>query len=180
MPACYANAHKVVYAPLHYAAAHILDVKPHELVKALADRTNKSVRQIAVEMGGATFQGTLHKFIHGHTRTPDRVTAQRIAKYFGLSVEALYDERAATQAAREHGVIKGAVAAPLAREEPPRYGLPLVPIATAKRARFSAAVQRRIDALAPEQVTALEAIIVAALDAMGDKSAAQKRRLRAR
>ena len=79
------------------------DVKPHELVRELVRRAGGAL-PTARAMGDIKFQGTLYKFCAGDTKSPARGTAERIAKHFGLSVEALYVERVATAEAKRLGV----------------------------------------------------------------------------
>jgi hypothetical protein len=58
-------------------------------------------------MKAPSFQGTLHKYINGHVRSPSRSTAERIAKHFDIPTEAIYDEKVATQIAAERKLTHG-------------------------------------------------------------------------
>lgn len=76
-------------------------MEPYLLIAALAERTGESVTQLATRMDRATFQGTLHRFLTGASPNPTRYTAKRIAKFFDVPVDALYDgELAAAEATR--------------------------------------------------------------------------------
>ena len=70
-------------------------VKPHQLVKALVDRAGGAL-PVAVAMKARTFQGTLWKICDGKVASPSRASAERIAAHFGIPVEAIYDEKIAT------------------------------------------------------------------------------------
>lgn len=73
---------------------------PVELVRELVERAGGD-HAVARAMGAPTFQGTLYKYIHGQTDSPARRTADRIARHFKISVEAIYDAKvAAAEAAR--------------------------------------------------------------------------------
>lgn len=69
-------------------------------------------------MGAPTFQGTLYKFSHGQTTSPARRTADRIAKHFKISVEALYDARAAAAEATRLQLVPDSGTAPDAQTPP--------------------------------------------------------------
>jgi hypothetical protein len=77
---------------------------PHLLIKALADRSGLSTRQLAIEMDKASFQGTLYKLIHGQIETPTQPTAKKVAAYFDLPLEALYDRSVAQRIAVERQI----------------------------------------------------------------------------
>lgn len=99
-------------------------MEPHELVQRLfeARKDITSVSALARAIHNQGFQGTLHKFLTGRTASPDQKTAARIAKFFGLPIEAIYDARVATRIAQERGLIDAKGGAPLvAREAENRY-----------------------------------------------------------
>jgi DNA-binding XRE family transcriptional regulator len=73
-------------------------VKPHELVKKLVDKAGGE-GPVARAMGMRTFQGTLHKVGAGKVDQPTRATAAKIAKHFKIPIEAIYDEKLATEIA---------------------------------------------------------------------------------
>ncbi len=79
-------------------------MQPHELIAALVRNTGKPLLQVATEMDRASFQSTLHKLVNGQIVAPTRPTAKKVADYFELPVEALYDARLATQIAVERGI----------------------------------------------------------------------------
>lgn len=70
---------------------------------------------MAIAMGRASYQGGLHRFTQGHVPSPTRTVAERYAQFFGLPVEAIYSEDAATKAAIDLGIVN----TPLAAREPP-------------------------------------------------------------
>lgn len=131
-------------------------MKPHELVAALLDRTKKPLLQVAKEMGKASYQPTLHKFRYGMVRSPTHDTAVRIAKYFDLPLEALYDEMVATKIGLERGLL---AAPPRVQESPAVAYMP-------ERPAMPPAVEARIRALPPEHHAGLVAVVQAYLDAV--------------
>lgn len=143
-------------------------MKPHELIAALVKATDKSTLHVATEMHRASFQGTLHKFINGDVESPSRATAERIARYFKLPADALYDAQLATRIARERGVIAGHAAAKHEVREP-SAGYVVQPLHKPPKRHFAAAIEARIDALDAMQLKALEAVVTAFLDATAPK-----------
>jgi hypothetical protein len=75
-------------------------VKPYQFVAALVEAAGGPFR-VARAMRAPSFQPTLHKFVNGQVANPKRPTAERIAKHFRIPVDAIYDERVATQLAKE-------------------------------------------------------------------------------
>lgn len=134
-------------------------MKPHELVKALIDASGKSGPQIAREMGRAGFQGTLHKFAAGLVVSPARRTAERIARYFNLPIDAMYDDVVATRIGRELGVVT-------ASSEPLRTEAALGRYVVERRPVHALApdIAERLSQLKPAQMRALETIVRAYLD----------------
>lgn len=131
-------------------------MKPHELIALLLARTDKSVLQVAKEMGRASYQPTLYKFKEGLVGSPTHKTAARIAKYFNLPIEALFDDGVATRVAVERGLASGAVQA---MERIPPWPAPELPV-------FSSELERRMRALAPDQRRGLVSVVQAYLDAV--------------
>lgn len=64
---------------------------------------------VAKAMKAPTFQGTLHKIASGNVTAPSRKSAERIASFFGIPVDALYDDNVAT---RVHEELFGSGSAP--------------------------------------------------------------------
>lgn len=56
---------------------------------------------VAKAMKAPTFQGTLHKIASGNVTAPSRKSAERIASFFGIPVDALYDDNVATRVHEE-------------------------------------------------------------------------------
>lgn len=56
---------------------------------------------VAKAMKAPTFQGTLHKIASGNVTAPSRRSAERIASFFGIPVDALYDDNVATRVHEE-------------------------------------------------------------------------------
>lgn len=140
-------------------------MEPHELVAALIRKTGKSTLQVAIEMDRASFQGTLHKYINGGVRSPSHTTAKKIADYFGLNIEALYDRAHAAKAAKDHDVDivvwdgkSGQTTTFIqAKESSAEYRI---------SRHFNKRTRERIEALDDHQFHALESVIQSYLDAI--------------
>jgi DNA-binding XRE family transcriptional regulator len=148
-------------------------MKPHELVAALVRATGKPTLQVATEMHSATFQGTLHKFINGRVPSPSRTTAERIARYFDLPVDALYSVAVATRIAKALGHAgEAAGIGHLVREPAAAYDArPARPV----RPLLNAALDARIAALDQQQLAGLISVVVAYLNAIAPSSTVRKR-----
>lgn len=124
--------------------------------------------QVARDMDKASFQGTLHKYINGRVPNPTRQTAQKIAKHFGLPIDALYDRAMAARLAAERGLSPTRISSLAAAEPIPKY------FATASpKRRLSRALELRIEGLTNDQVRGLESVLTAYLDAVAPKGAAK-------
>lgn len=145
-------------------------MQPHALIAALIAATKKSTLQVAAEMDKPSFQGTLHKFAHGLVPTPSHKTARKIADYFQLPIEAIYDKAVAARIARERGVNAwtGPASAPhqpqqleLQEPGPQPYRIGSKP----SRALNSVLIERigRLDAA---QLATVEGLITSYLDAV--------------
>lgn len=75
-------------------------VKPYELIRRLVNDAGGPTR-VARQMRRPTFQGTLHKIVNGKVRAPERPSAELIADYFKIPVEAVYDGEVAGRVAQE-------------------------------------------------------------------------------
>lgn len=92
-------------------------MKPHELFAALMHLEGGSL-PLARKMGDPGIQSKLYKFAAGSVAEPSRATAQAIAAYFKLPVDAIYDTKLATSIARERGITALAPEVLAAREKP--------------------------------------------------------------
>lgn len=150
---------------------HIPRVKPHELIAALVERTGRSLLQIAEDMApGRNFQPTLFRFTTGQVANPSRATAKRIADYFDLPVDALYDARLASQLAQARGLAPATSSAPQVQEADARY----VVAASGDAAWPDRSVGRRIARLSDNQRAHLTALVIAFLDAVQPDSTDSK------
>lgn len=104
-------------------------MKPGDLVAALIQRSGKTGLQVATEIDGKNFQGTLHRFTTGKSASPQRATVKRIAEYFGIAIDALYDEELAAAEAQRLGIDLTFKASPLAGLDNERPGRPRQPVA---------------------------------------------------
>jgi hypothetical protein len=71
---------------------------------ALMVRDGLNPTQLAKEIKRPTLQSQIHRLVHGEVGSPSAGTAAPLAAYFGLPLEAMYDEKVATALARERGV----------------------------------------------------------------------------
>ena len=59
---------------------------------------------LAKRMGQPKLQPQIHRFVNGGVAAPRASTAAPLAAYFGLPLEAVYDENVATEEARARGI----------------------------------------------------------------------------
>lgn len=97
-------------------------MSPQELIRTLIARAGGEL-PVARAMGMPTFQGTLYKFAHGHTRSPARSTAEKIARHFKIEVDAMYDPRVSADEARRLG-LSGPTDSAQINEPAPVYSQP--------------------------------------------------------
>lgn len=100
-------------------------MEPYRLIAALVERSGRPVADIAREMDKATFQGTLHRYLNGKSPQPSRYTAKRIADFFRLPIEVIYDPEVAGYYAEELGIdlnTKVPEAVPGSRRVKPKAG----------------------------------------------------------
>lgn len=147
---------------------------PHQLITELIRATKKSTLQVAAEMDKPSFQGTLHKFASGNVPNPSHATARKIADYFNLPIEAIYDKSAATHIARERGLIADKTERGRAHhiDEPavaPHKVRQIKPART-----LNDKLLDRISALDDVQLQALESVIKSFLDAVSPAAKVSK------
>lgn len=178
MRASYAMSHSKVqiYSPPHYSFIHSSPMRAFELVKLLVEQKKAqeglSVLQIATQMHRASFQGTLHKFLSGLVDSPTHSTAERIARYFGLPLEAMYDDKVATRIAVVRGLIhrEKRDALPMVANEP----APVTRIGQKHEVGLNPTLIARIGQLPPKQLRALESMVSTFLDAVAPEAAPSK------
>lgn len=147
MSPSYAMSHSSVYALPHYFPLHSCRMEPHKLIAALCRASGLSQPELAVAMkgtgpSGKNFQGTLNKFINGNVPQPQRHTAEAIAAYFDIPVDAIYSAEVASRVAAERGLTEGVIAT-----------------MKEKTKGLSASTQARIKTLSGDELARLEAII---------------------
>lgn len=79
-------------------------MKPFELVRGLMLQADLGPLPLAKKLNKPQLQPQIHRFINGDVAEPRRATALPIAEFFGIPVEALYDEKIATKIARERDI----------------------------------------------------------------------------
>lgn len=84
-------------------------MKTRELLAALMERSKENPHSLSVSLRGRVKQPQIYKFINGISKEPRRTTLEPIADYYGVSVEAFYDEGMAAQllAQMQSGVALG-------------------------------------------------------------------------
>lgn len=110
MPECYSMSHNLSIPHRNMHCRIVAAVKPHELIcrlvveHGLAPRVGLGALPLAKALGRPQLQPSLHKFMAGDVTEPQRSTAESLAAYFEIPVDAVYDERVATRIARERGI----------------------------------------------------------------------------
>lgn len=79
-------------------------VKPFQLIAALMHEKGLGVLPLAKAMGKPKLQSQIHRFVRGQVINPERTTAVPLAKYFGIPVDAIYEETVATAIANQRGL----------------------------------------------------------------------------
>lgn len=79
-------------------------VKPYQLIAGLMAAQGLGPHPLAHRMKRPELQPPIHRFTNGDVKNPKVTTAQPLADYFRLPLEALYDEKVATRIAAERGI----------------------------------------------------------------------------
>lgn len=80
---------------------------PGQLLDALIRAARLNPTALAAALRRPTLQGQITRLISGEVRHPRITTTKPIAEYFGIPIDALLDERAATRVAEERGLLAG-------------------------------------------------------------------------
>ncbi len=115
-------------------------MQPHTLIALLVTAAGGTAK-VARDMRSPSFQGTLHKICSGHVRSPKRESAERIAQFFNIPVDAVYDPAAAQRVAEERQL-----KLPLQAQEPPAL-YRVDPIGTAPERDPAPQFKRELDAV---------------------------------
>lgn len=156
----------VALIPSSYAPSHSLSmphriiqprivgwVKPYQLFASLMHETKMRTSALARAMGKPKLQPSLHRYLRGEVPMPERTTAAPLAQYFGLPVDAVYEEGVATTIAKQRGL--------QLVDWPPKTARAEKPAVTDDRVK---ALVREINAMpAADRARALEALGVPAL-----------------
>ncbi len=84
------------HAPTHYPLLHDPRMEPHKLIAHLVALSGGALR-VCKAMNAESMQPTVSRFIAGQVKSPSRRTAEKLAAYFKIPVDALYDPRVAAQ-----------------------------------------------------------------------------------
>ena len=76
-------------------------MKPHELIAALMRAQKLGALPLAKKMHLPKLQPSIYRFMRGEIASPAATTAVPLAKFFGLPLEAIYDEKVSTRIGRE-------------------------------------------------------------------------------
>jgi transcriptional regulator with XRE-family HTH domain len=68
---------------------------PRDLLRRLMAAQNLNPNSLSARVNNRTKQSQIHRFLNGDAKEPRRSTLQPIADFFGITIEAFFDERAA-------------------------------------------------------------------------------------
>lgn len=80
-------------------------MKAYQLIAALAAQHGLTSSGLAKALKRPTSQGQIHRYLHGHVKTPTAPTAMGMATLFNLPLEAIFDDALATKIAKERGIV---------------------------------------------------------------------------
>lgn len=96
----------------------VMRVKPFELIArltvqhGLAERAGLGSAQLASALGLRDKQSQIYRYLNGQVREPQRATAEAMARLFDIPIDAVYNERIATDVAIERGFVEGVTQQP--------------------------------------------------------------------
>lgn len=93
----------------------VSEVSPSELIYALMQERKLGSLPLAKAIGKPQLQSQIYRFSRAQVQKPDYSTAEPLAKFFNLPIEALFDSKVATKIARERNL----KVVPLTPKEPP-------------------------------------------------------------
>lgn len=79
-------------------------VKPYQLIEALMAAEELGPLPLAKKLKKPELQPLIHRFINGAVKSPKSSTAIPLADYFNLPLEAIYQEKVATEIAKQRGL----------------------------------------------------------------------------
>lgn len=82
----------------------VRSMQPYQLIAALMHAQKLKTNALASSMRKPALQPTLHRFLDGKVKEPARSTAEPLATYFGIPVEAIYNQIEATKIASARGL----------------------------------------------------------------------------
>ena len=83
---------------------HSSAMQPHQLIAALMHAQQLRTNSLAASLRKPSLQPSIHRFLAGQVKEPARSTAEPIAAFFGIPVEALYNASEATRIATMRGL----------------------------------------------------------------------------
>jgi hypothetical protein len=104
MPQLYAMSHSMSMPRRIIRGCIVPAVKPYQLIAALMARAKLGSLPLAKKMNRPELQSQIYRFSHGDVASPERTTAAPLAEFFGLPIDAIYDEKLATAIAKERGI----------------------------------------------------------------------------
>jgi hypothetical protein len=120
MPQLYAMSHSMSMPRRIIRGCIVSAVKPYQLIAALMAREGLGPLPLARRIGKEKLQPQFHRFSKGEVANPKRTTAAPLAEYFGLPIDAIYDEKLATAIAKERGIVALPPAEPAERKRTSR------------------------------------------------------------
>jgi transcriptional regulator with XRE-family HTH domain len=89
-----------------------------ELFRLLMAREGLNPYSLSKRLNGRTKQPQLHRYLKGSAAEPRRATLAPVAEFFKIPLEALFDDDAATEAARSLGLMGEPAAEPPPARQP--------------------------------------------------------------
>jgi hypothetical protein len=79
-------------------------MQPHQLIAALMHAQQLRTNALAASMRKPALQPSIHRFLAGQVKEPARSTAEPLAAFFNIPVEALYNPVEAARIAKQRGL----------------------------------------------------------------------------
>ena len=80
-------------------------MQPHQLIAALMHAQQIRTNALAASMRKPALQPSIHRFLAGQVKEPARSTAEPLAAFFHIPVEALYNPAEAARIAKARGLV---------------------------------------------------------------------------
>ena len=108
MPASYAKSNALRNAISIYSLMHSSGMNGRELLQLLLAKRGLTANALAKALKGGTTQPQISKFLTGVAAEPRRSTLAPVAVYFGVPIDAFYDDSLAERVALQLGLVDAA------------------------------------------------------------------------